>query len=246
MKLKLFAICLGLFSITFTAFSDTKSDELINANIKTMGGKEKLGNIKTLYFEVNMEVPSQNMNLKLTIFEKKPDMIRFITEIPAMSMKMEAGTDGKEFWATQPGSDAKSALPESAVPQIKQQINSFKSMISSPVLDYNTEEVTTTYKGVQDINEKKYNVVEFSEKEGSKFDMYFDVITNLIYSTKIEVEAQGSKFLIENKIVEYQKKDGIFFPKRIEIYQNGEIQQKITIENIQINSEMNNSDFKVK
>jgi outer membrane lipoprotein-sorting protein len=244
MKTRLVGICLALFCITLSAFADTKTDEIIQASIKASGGKDKFDNVKTTSFDAAMSIPAQSLEFKLSFWLKKPEMMRMVTEIPSMSMKIEAGTDGITYWGTQPGTTTKSVIPAEALNQIKQQLNGLKSILSSPVLDYKEKGMVAAYKGVQDIDEKKCNVIEFTESDGAKLEIFFDAISNLMYSTKTKVEAQGSSFTIEMKIKEYQRVEGMTSPKRIEILQNGEVQQKIAISNIVYNKEMNDADFK--
>lgn len=244
MYFKILATALLFISISVSAFADAgKAEEIIEKSLKSIGGKEKMDNLKTWSLSADMNLPAQAMDLKISFWLKQPNMLKMVTDIPAMSMKMEAGTDGKDFWATQPGSTTRTKLPEQAVPQVKSQLENFKGILDSPVRDYKSKNLKLTYKGIEDIDDRKCNVINIVDPEGGDSDYYFDAISNLVYSSKTKVNSDGQDFVIEMKVKEYQKVDGLTIPKRIEISQNNELQTKVTISSVKFNEAIDDKEF---
>ncbi|MBX3042571.1 MAG: hypothetical protein KIT33_00600 [Candidatus Kapabacteria bacterium] len=244
---KIIFLLTAFLAMNILTFADAKkAEDLIEKSIKATGGKEKFENIKTFSLTADMNVPSQNMDINIDFWLKKPNKMRLVQNIASMGMTVEAGTDGDKYWAIQPGSTTKTALPDMAVAQVKGQLDGLKTILDSPLMNYKEKNYKISYSGLEDIDEKKCNVVKIVDEENNETDFYFDAITNLIYCSKSKVNANGEDFIVEMKINEYQKVDGLFIPKRIEIAQNSEVQTKIAISEVKFNPEINDSDFKAE
>jgi outer membrane lipoprotein-sorting protein len=245
MYFKILATTILFVTLSLASFADTqKAGEIIEKSLKSVGGSEKIASINAWSLSAEMNVPSQNMDLKISFWVKKPNFLKMVTDIPAMNMKMEAGTDGTTFWATQPGSDKRNPLPEAAVGQVKAQLESFKGILQSPLAEYKSKNFKLAFNGLVDIDERQCNVVNVIDEEGNSTDYYFDAISNLIYSSKSKVEAQGQEFVVEMKVKEYQKVEGLTIPKRIEISQNNELQTKLTLSSVKFNIAIDDAEFK--
>jgi outer membrane lipoprotein-sorting protein len=232
-------------ALSVSAFADSKkAEDIIEKSLKAAGGKEKFENLTSMSLSAEMNVPSQGMDIKINFWLKKPNKMRIIQEIPAMAMTVEAGTDGEAYWAIQPGDSVKTVLPEMALGQVKGQLEGLKSILDSPLLDYKTKNYKMDFVGLEEIDEKNCNVVSVIDADSNKTHFYFDAITNLMYCSKTSGNMQGEEFEVELKYREYQKVDGLFMPKRIEISQNKEVQTKITINNVKLNEPLNDNDFK--
>lgn len=232
-------------AMSLSSLADAKkADEIIQKSLNATGGKERLEKLTTFSLTADMNIPSQGMDIKINFWLKKPDKMRIVQEIPAMQMKIEAGTDGTTYWAVQPGSDTRTAVPDMAVGQVKGQLDGLKNILDSPLLNYKDNNFQISYVGLEDIDEKKCNVVNVIDNEGTNSNFYFDAITNLIYCSKSTVSQGGEDFEVELKYREYQKVDGLFIPKRIEISQNKELQTKISLSDVKFNEAINDNDFK--
>jgi outer membrane lipoprotein-sorting protein len=246
MLYKIFVSLVVLLTLSFNSFAADKAEEILEKSIKASGGAEKFENLKSWTITADMNVPAQNMDIKVNFWLKKPDKMRVLTEIPSMNLKVEAGTDGKSYWGTQPGSTTRTVVPEMAQAQVKSQLESMKMMFESSNMNFKDKENTFVFKGLEDIDEKKCNVIEVTDKEKSKSDVYFDAITNLMYCSKAEIMNGTEKMTVEMKIKEYQRVDGLTIPKRIEIFQNNQVQSKISFNSVKFNEDIKDSDFEVK
>lgn len=245
MYLKFLSVLIAVLAINSNLFAD-KVEDIIQNSIKNAGGTEKFENIKTITFSADMNIAAQGVDLKLNFSLVKPNMMKLVTIVPSMGMELEAGTDGTDFWGTAPGSKDRVKIPEENLMQIQAQLNGFKGLLDPPMLDFKNRGLKSEYKGTEDIDEKKCEVIIFTQEDGSKSEMFFDAISNLIYLNKSVVSSEGQEFVIEMKVKEYQRVDGMTLPKRIEVYQNGQMQQKITISEVKFNTQLNPDDFKLK
>lgn len=242
MNFKILATIVAFFALSFSAFAD-KSDEIIEKSIKATGGKEKIANLMSWTFSSTINAVAQNMELSVDFWYKKPDKMRMVTKVPAMSIEMDGGTDGKTFWVKQPGDSVRKAVPEMMQGQVQGQLEFYKTMLSAPMLDFKEKNITLKYKGLEDIDEKKCNVLIAIDKDSSESFIYFDAISNLMYCTKQIIGSGEQSASMEMKIMEYQRVDGMTLPKRIEVYQNNTVQAKISLSAIKFNEKMEDSDF---
>ncbi len=227
-----------------TSLADNKkAEDIAEKSVKANGGKEKFEALKSLTLTADLKIPAQGVEYKITFWMKKPDKMKILTDVPAAGMKLEAGTDGKVIWGTQPGSDKRMVVPESNAGMVSSQLQSFKGILDPPMLDYKEKGLTLAFKGLEDIDERKCNVITATDNNGSKTDFYFDAISNLVYSTKSVVDVNGENTSIVTKVVEYQRVEGMTIPKRIEAYQNDELQTKISVSGIKLNENYPDSDF---
>lgn len=176
MKLKLISILVALCAFTFTALSDQKAEEIIENSIKNAGGKEKFDALKTIKFVASVNIPTQGLDLSMQFGLKKPEMMYLKTEVPAMQMKIEAGTDGKMFWGFQPGDSVRKELPKEAVGQIQGQLSGLKNMLNPAMHDYKEKGLKAVYKELADIDEKKCHVLTVTEEDGSTSEVSLDAI----------------------------------------------------------------------
>lgn len=232
-------------ALSVSSFADAKkAEEIIEKSLKAVGGKEKFENMTSFSIAADMNVPSQGMDIKINFWLKKPNKMRIIQEVPAMAMKVEAGTDGEAYWAIQPGATTKTVLSDMALAQVKGQLEGLKNILDSPLLDYKTKNYTMDFVGLEEIDEKNCNVVSIVDADSNKTHFYFDAITNLMYCSKTSGSHEGQNYDVELKYREYQKVNGLFMPKRIEISQNKEVQTKITLNEVKLNEPMNDDVFK--
>lgn len=240
--MKILALAVIFFGTTLLMFAD-KAEEIMEKSVKAAGGIEKFDNISTIKFLADMKIPAQNLDLKITFRYKKPDKMRFITEIPAMFTKVEAGTNGKEVWSTMPPDSVKTLTNEPASSQILQQLDLYKGMIDLSLKNFKERDIKFSFKEVQELDSNRYNVIEFHGPDSTAMYLYFNVVSNLLYAQKQTAKNNGSDYEVVTKIKEYQKVDGIIIPKKIEVYENNVNQAKITISQVNFTEVMDDKEF---
>jgi outer membrane lipoprotein-sorting protein len=253
--LKKFSLLLVII-VTFSFRSNSQTvDEIIEANLKASGTKEKMDSIKSLKIVLNEKSIDDYNSITFRVYTKwfkAPD--KFKSEYLRKGKKIYFGTDGNIIWgknefASNPiagesrfnKTDNKNDLIE-----LKAEIKKFPNGILPAAYSLNKDSSKLEFLGVVDIDNKKYNKIKITyEKSRYESFIYIDAITNLQY--KFEVIDSDRPALSKGELIiaEYQKSDGIFVPRKVIYKINDEITNESIFQSIIVNAKIADEFFKM-
>ena len=227
----------AIMMIAITATTYSQNCDILEQVVNASGGREKLNSVKSTYAEIKTKVvQGQEMEMMMKMWTKGDD--KFYMEQEIMGMTMKIGIDGGKGWMVNPMAGGAQDLPAEQLSAIKNQNK------RDPGLNMFTNWKEEGYKcedlGTVDVDEKKCNKVKVTEKDGSSVIYYIDAITNLIH--KFEGSEQGMSIVVFFK--QYQKKDGMFVPKKMETHVNGELAATMDFIKLETNIQIDDSKFK--
>src|SRR5918992_1219320 len=97
-SLSLVLTTLALALVSAGVSSAQTVDEIVAKNLKARGGVEKFKSVNSM--KINATVTAQGMKLPVTIYSKRPNMMREETEI--QGQKMIRAFDGSTAWTVNP------------------------------------------------------------------------------------------------------------------------------------------------
>jgi hypothetical protein len=228
--LKLFLPLVILGGVNF-AKAQT-ADEIINKYVETIGGKEKLSQVKSVYIEGTANVMGNDNPYSINIINGK-------------AFKYEAEFNGQKFiqvytdssgWMLNPfAGGAVEAMPDEAYKAGKEQI-----FATGQLFDYaakgNKVELLGKENGAYKIKLTSANNIEST--------YYIDASTYYITKAVRQAEMQGQMTDLTITFSDYKKTDfGILFPYTQESDFGGNFSFKNTVKTIQINKEIDPSIF---
>lgn len=231
---------IGIFILGFFQIQAQSVDEVLDKCYKATGGKEAIESVKSMKIKGTITNVAQGMTINIHYVMRQPDKMYVENEV--MGMKMTAGYDGESVWAVNPMMGGEAIIMSGDEAELtKAQLEGFKNMAKLPFANWKEQGLQANYLGIQDVGDKPCHVISFIETDGSSADVYFDSVTYLMYKTSQVNDGQK----IETFITERMKKNGVIYPKAIEIKVGGNLAQKLNFNEIDTNFEIDDSIFKV-
>lgn len=226
-----------LFTLAYVSVQADDVTDILEKCYKATGGKDKINTIESMKIKGTMDMTAQGMSVGIYYVAKKPKMYM---ENEVMGMKITVGYDGENVWAVNPmagGQPQTLTGPEAEM--TKGQLEGFLNMAALPFENYVEQGIKAEYKGVQETDGKPCHVITFIETDGSQADVFFDSVTYLMYKTQQDSNGQKIETLINDRM----KKNGVIYPKSIEIKIDGAVQQKLNFTEIDTNFEVDDNIF---
>lgn len=227
----------ALLFLTLRSASALTIDELITKNIEARGGLEKLRAIKSLRETGKMQFDS--ITMAFTGTAKRPSMIR--TEVSFQGLTAVTAYDGKVGWRIQPfrGRLDPEKIPEDDVKSLQ-----LAADIDGPLVDYKTKGHTVVYLGTEDVDGTDAHKIKVMLKNGDVRYIFLDPDYYLEIRWLDQSRIRGALEETETDLGNYEKIDGVFFPFSMEEGPKGRPKgQKITIEKVEINPELDDTIF---
>ncbi len=208
-------------------------DDIINKYVDALGGKEKLSQIKSLYFESSTTAMGNETPSKITILNGKG----FKLESEFNGQKMVQCFTDKGGWMISPMTGSSSAQP-----MTDEQYNTGKGQIDigGPLFNYAA----------------KGNKVELLGKEGGAYkiklttkdsvEAYYYIDPATYYVTKMVTTANmmGQEMEIVRTNSDYKKTDyGYVYPGTVEISYNGQFTVTTVAKKAEVNKDIDPSIF---
>ncbi len=227
-------VCPGLYAAEETL---PTAEEIIKKNIEAMGGKDaskKIYNEKTVIRVKNFIMNSDEI---FTGYRERPYKLfslggRALGESTVGMIKY--GSNGKTAWCINP--DGVARLLEGDQLSIWLSATKFR-VHTRPYLVRPYKSMQT--EGIEQINGKEcYKVVKTLENGTERIE-YYDKNSFLIVKTVNYVkDPQGENTKMEFYYEDYKKINGILFPYKSVNFQNGQMVEEVTYEEIELNIEM--------
>ncbi len=242
MKKILSASVLGLFCLGLLVSESLGQDikEIRAKMVEASGGKQVYEDLKDLTITGTLDLTMQGLSGSLTIYKKEPDKRR--TDIEVMGMLITQAYDGKIAWYTNPQTGVAEELSGEQAAQLKRQ-----AMPSLAAVYPEKYGISWEYKGKETVEDKEYLVLNSTYPDGFQVTVYVDPGTYLTFKTKSLTTGQmGTEVEVEQYSSDYKKIGGMVFPSLITSYQDGEEYSVITIGDVETNTGLEDTLFKMQ
>jgi len=234
------ALCLAVAAVFTLPAAAQTVDEIIAKSIEARGGEAKLRAVKSIR-ETGKAEFGPGMVVPFTEIKKRPDMVR--QEFTAQGMTGVQAYDGKEGWQIMPFQGKKDPEPMAAddVKQFQDDAD-----IDGPLMDYKAKGNTMEYLGKEKVEGADAYKLKITRKNGDVETDFIDVDTGLQVKTIIKAKIRGNETEIETLYSDFRNVDGIVRAFAVEFGAVGSPQkQKFTVDKIEINPAISDSDFKM-
>lgn len=215
------------------------TESLLDKVIDATGGREALEAIKDTTFSGTMDLVQMGLSGTFTIYHKEP--YKFRQDMEVMGMTIVSAFNGELGWSIDPLTGAIEDLPESAQVDAKNEALGFGF---SYMLYPEKYGITFTEKGTETVGDIEYLLLEMTFDTGDTSLFYIHPITFLPYKIKsITLNELGIEVEQETILENYNVVEEINFAHLIVIYQDGEEFGSIFVEEVQFNTDLEDSLF---
>ena len=181
-------------------------DEIIEQNIKALGGLEKINSIKNCAVEMNVE--TMGVQVKVNSWRERPNKNRTETDIQGKkSIQFFNGSDG---WALNPftGRETLEKMDADAVRAIK-----FEADFDGPLVDYKTKGYTITREEDEDVDGAPCWHLLLTTPEKDMYHMYIDKESGHLLKQKSKHRTgEGVELESEVSFSNYKDAAGMIMP----------------------------------
>ncbi len=200
--------------------------------------------LKAKTIKMKGKIIQQGMEMPGTIYQKRPNKVYI--EFTVQGQKMLQVFDGEKGWSLAPmmGITEPKDMNEQEIAQVKEQAS-----MEGALYNWKDKGHTAEYLGVDDMEGSEVYKVKLIHKlikegEVGKVVTYFiDSESFLILKTKTKTTIQGSEVEVENFQSNYKKINGIVIPHSLETKMGGNTTMQIVIDEIEIDTEIEDSIF---
>jgi len=224
--------------LTVSAFGQT-ADELLEKNLKAMGGKDKLKALQSLRMTGSMKMGP--MEAPFIITKARPAATRMDFTIQGMT-----GTqayDGTTGWMLLPFGGNKD--PQKMTDEMLKDVRA-DADFDGPTFDYKAKGNKVEFVGKEDVQGTPAFKLHVTTKDGKESNEYLDAETYLTIRTEATRNVQGQDLEVETTIGDYKTVDGLTFPYSIDSHIKGKESmggQSIHIEKIELNPKVDKTMF---
>jgi hypothetical protein len=215
--------------IGVSAFGQT-ADELIDKNMKALGGADKIKALKSVRMTGKMKFGP--VEAPFTISKARPEAVRI--DFTVQGMTGSQAFDGKTGWAVMPfmGKKDPEKMSDDQVKDIRQEAD-----FDGPMVDYKTKGNKVESLGKADVQGTAAYKLKVTLKDGGEQTVYLDADSYLEIKTEGKRTVQGQEVETASTIGNYKEVEGVLFATQIENSMKGKegMGQTITIDKIEVN-----------
>ena len=229
----------GLLLVTLlsTPGSAQTADQILKKMIEVQGGQKLFESIKDITITGSLELPMQGISGMITVYKKEPDKRRLDFEV--MGMVITRAYDGQIGWYTDPQTGSIEEMGEEMLTETKRQALPIVAIIYPEKYG-----MTYTFQGKENIEGKDYFILEETYPDGFKATLYIDAGTYLVYKQKVKVMQMGAEIEVEEYSSDYKKVNGMMVAHSMVSYADGTETQSVTINEVKINTGLDDGLFK--
>ena len=233
MKIKNYVLPAMIALFSLSAVQAQTVDEIINKHIEAIGGKEKLSQVKSLYFENSMEVMGNQAPVTEYLLEGKG----FKSESEFNGSKIINCYTDKSGWSVNPMMGAADPQP---MPDALYNSGKIQIYVGGALVDYAAKGYKAELAGKEDGNFK------IKITNGDNETIYLvDPTTYFVSKTMIKSEMMGQEVDVTTTYSDYKKTDfGIVLPysKNIDM---GMFQLALKVNKVEVNKEIDPKIFEI-
>ena len=199
----------ALVAIPALSFAQT-ADEIIDKNIASIGGADKIAAVKTLQYDQNMSIMGQELTGKTTIVVGQS----YRNDISIMGQQITQVVDGDKGWSINPMTGAATAqpLPDEQLKLMKGNA----SMVGADLAIAKEKKYPVELVGKEKQNDKDVFNLKVTRPEGVA-NYYVDAATYQLLGMKATVNVQGQSGDVKVKYGNYKTVDGLTIPSSLEL-----------------------------
>jgi outer membrane lipoprotein-sorting protein len=208
--------------------------------IEAQGGRKLLESIDDMTSKATMDLTQMGMSGTVAMYIKEPAMMRY--DMDFMGMLFTQACDGEIAWMINPQTGGTEELPEELAATVIA-----GSYGNSAFLNPEKYGISYTLKGKENIEGKDYMILERVYSDGYTISFYVDPDNYLIYKTKQKSFDEMMSEIIEEAVLsDYKKVHGIMTAHTLTILRDGAEFGTIILSEVEINTGLEDSFFKMK
>jgi outer membrane lipoprotein-sorting protein len=223
--------------LTVSAFGQT-ADELLEKNMKAMGGKDKLTAVQSMRLTGKMKMGP--MEAPITIVKARPSEMRI--DFTIQGMTGTTAFDGKTGWSLLPftGNKEPQKMTDEQVKDLRADAD-----FDGATFDYKAKGNKVDYVGKVDVEGTPAYKLHVTTKEGRESNVYLDAETYLAIRSDGTRNVNGQDMEMESTIGDYKTVDGLTMSYSMESHVKGKqgMGQAITIDKIELNPKVDAAMF---
>jgi len=220
--------------------TDSKAAQILSKMIEAQGGKKRIQEIKDMTVTGTVEMTQFGMEGSLTLYQKEPNKVR--TDIEVMGMIITQAYDGETAWMINPQTGESQELPEQMAADIKRQAYGNDSLLHPEKYG-----IYYTYEGTETIDGKEHHILKQHFADGFEATLYIDGETYLTTKSEaLTLDPQtGVEVLVETLQSDYKEVEGTVVAHSIISYRDGEEYMVSTLTDVNYNTGLKDSLFKM-
>jgi outer membrane lipoprotein-sorting protein len=207
--------------------------------IEATGGRKALESIDDSTLTGTMELIQQGLSGELAIYKKEPNKMRLDIEI--MGMVITQAYDGNQAWWVNPQTGATEEMPANEAASMKRD-----ALPRDAAFNPEKYGISFTSKGKETLEGKDHYVIEQTYADGFKVTLYVDSVTYLLTKSKGTFGSEMGEAEFEQFASDYKKVHGLMIAHKITTYMNGAEARILTITDVQYNTGLKDSMFKME
>ena len=236
MKKSLFFTLVILFTTQFIGLAQT-ADEIVNKHFESIGGKDKIGNIKTIKMTGNIELQA-GMTAPVSIQIVNNKSMRFDLSIQGMTMNQVV--DGETGWQVMPfqGNPNAEPIPADQIKEMKGQMD-----VQGDLYNYKDKGNTIELVGNDEVDGTEVYKIKVTTKDKRVNYKYIDKASGYIIKEVQIVKTEDKEVEGATMFSNFKKTDdGITFPFNMNTEMAGGV---IKWDKIEINPTIDPTIFKM-
>ena len=241
MKKKITLCIIGLFLVSMGAnsgFSQT-AEEIIQKMIEATGGRKALESIDDSTVSGTIEFVQEGLSGAITVYKKEPSNMRVDVEV--MGMVITQAYDGSLAWWVNPQTGATEEMPATEAASMKRD-----ALPRDATFNPEKYGISFDYKGKEQIEGKDHFVIDQTYADGFKATLYVDCATYLLTKSKGTISTAIGDADFEQVVSDYKNVQGLMVAHTITSYLNGAESRIIVITDVQYNTGLEDSLFKME
>ena len=224
-------LLLAVFSLTAVQAQDMTADQVLANYFEAVGGKDKLQAMKARKMTATMSM--QGMEFPGVIYEMTPNKQR--VEVDVQGQQIVMAYDGEDAWWIMPfqtGPDPQDMPKDQAEGMTKQ-------TFEPELMDYADKGHSVELLGMEEVDGAQTYAIQLTKENGDVETHYFDAeyFVPIMIKTEVEEGPMKGQF-VEQYLSDYQEVDGFMVPHYLETKIGGQTGQKITIQEVMIDPEI--------
>jgi len=208
--------------------------------ISRHGGLENLKAVRTTVAkgQLSMNTPGGMMQMEIKQYYVFPDKMRFDMIFQDMGMEISQVVDGQSAWMRTP--QGVQPIPESTAEELKK--SAFRDTVQL-LTNLSSDDISVQYLGTEDVKGKMTDVILVSNTSGDSMKVFIDEKTKYIVKKEYRAMSEEGPVDTEEFINDYRDVSGVKNSFHVVIYRNGEQYAEITLNELTINTEVDESLF---
>lgn len=232
--------CLILFLTLASSFAiaqDESLDEILETHFEVVG-QENLADVQTI--KQTGTILTQGLSIPMTMMLKRPNMMRINANIGGAEAVFMA-YDGTNGWAIQPwtGTIDPIDLPEDQLKEAMQQAD-----LDGPLFNYEEKGHSLELEGTEEVEGTETYKLKLTLKSGDVLYYFLDTEAYVPIKITSKTTMEGQEFEQEQFLSNYKMVDGFAVAHSIETKVMGNTALQITVNEVIVNPEIEDSYFK--